>query len=147
MYICIEYESFLPVGKKLKFFVLVIFATIALIGCTTKSDSIIIENQTNISYSDIDVQYFDIDVQCFDIDTPDIDLNLPRQISGISNVHRVQNVVKRTNSWHKNNFEFVKGNKVINVYVSNIIQKESLNNLHRFVKSASWLITLGKLII
>ena len=127
-------------GKKLKFFILLIFATVALSGCTTKSDSIIVENRADISYSNIGVQYFDID-------TPDIDLNLPRQISGISNVHRVQNVVKRTNSWHKNNFEFVKGNKVINVYVSNIIQKESLNNLHRFVKSASWLITLGKLII
>ena len=127
-------------GKKLKFFILLIFATVALSGCTTKSDSIIVENRADISYSNIGVQYFDID-------TPDIDLNLPRQISGISNVHSVQNVVKRTNSWHKNNFEFVKGNKVINVYVSNIIQKESLNNLHRFVKSASWLITLGKLII
>ncbi len=127
-------------GKKLKFFILLIFATVALSGCTTKSDSIIVENRADISYSNIGVQYFDID-------TPDIDLNLPRQISGISNVHRVQNVVKRTNSWHKNNFEFVKGNKVINVCVYNFIHKESLNNLHRFVKSASLLISLGKLVI
>ena len=127
-------------GKKLKFFVLVIFATIALIGCTTKSDSIIIENQTNISYSDIDVQYFDID-------TPDIDLNLPRQILDVSNVHRVSNVVKRPCNWYKNNFEFLKGHKVINVCAYNFIQKDSLNNLHRFAKSASWLITIGKLVI
>ena len=127
-------------GKKLKFFILLIFATVALSGCTTKSDSIIVENRADISYSNVGAQYFDID-------TPDIDLNLPRQISGISNVHRVQNVVKRTNSWHKNNFEFVKDNKVINVCVYNFIHKESLNNLHRFVKSASLLISLGKLVI
>lgn len=127
-------------GQKLKIFILTVLAAIALVACTTKSDSIIVENRADISYSNIGVQYFDID-------TPDIDLNLPRQISGISNVHRVQNVVKRTNSWHKNNFEFVKGNKVINVCVYNFIHKESLNNLHRFVKSASLLISLGKLVI
>ena len=127
-------------GKKLKFFILLIFATVALVGCTVETDSQVVENRADISYSNIGVQYFDID-------TPDIDLNLPRQISGISNVHRVQNVVKRTNSWHKNNFEFVKSGKVVNVGISNFIQKESLSYLHRFVKSASWLITLGKLII
>ena len=127
-------------GQKLKIFILTVLAAIALVACTTKSDSIIVENRADISYSNIDVQ-------CSDIDTPDIDLGLPRQISGIGNVHRVPNALKRTNTWHKNNFEFVKGNKVINVCVCNFIQKESLNNLHRFVKSASWLITLGKLII
>ena len=127
-------------GKKLKFFILLIFATVALVGCNVETDSQVVENQDNISCPNIDVQ-------CFDIDTPDLDLNLPRQISGISNVYRVPNVVKRTNSWHKNNFEFVKGNKVINVCVYNFIHKESLNNLHRFVKSASLLISRGKLLI
>ena len=127
-------------GKKLKFFILLIFATVALSGCNTKSDSIIVENRADISYTNIGVQYFDID-------TPDIDLNLPRQISGISNIHRVPNVVKRSGNWHKNNFEFVKSGKVVNVSISNFIQKESLSNLHRFAKSASWLISLGKLII
>lgn len=127
-------------GKKLKIFILIVLATVALSGCTTKPDSIIVENRADISYSNIGVQYFDID-------TPDIDLSLPRQVSGISNIHRVPNVVKRTNSWHKNNFEFVKSGKVVNVGNSNFIQKESLSYLHRFAKSASWLITLGKLII
>ena len=127
-------------GKKLKFFILLIFATVALIGCTTGSGSTTIENQTLISYSDIDVH-------CFDLDTPNVDLNLPRQVSGISNTHRVPNLLKRTNSWHKNNFEFVKSGKVVNVGISNFIQKESLSYLHRFAKSASWLIALGKLII
>ena len=127
-------------GKKLKFFILLIFATVALVGCTVETDSQVVENQANISCPNIDVQ-------CFDIDTPDLDLNLPRQISGLSNVYRVPNVVKRTNSWHKNNFEFVKSGKVVNVGISNFIQKESLSYLHRFAKSASWLIALGKLII
>ena len=127
-------------GKKLKFFILLILATVALIGCTTESGSTTIENQTLISYSDIDVHYFDLD-------TPNVDLNLPRQVSGISNTHRVPNVVKRTNSWHKNSFEFVKSGKVVNVGNSNFIQKGSLSYLHRFAKSASWLIALGKLII
>ena len=127
-------------GKKLKIFILIVLATVALSGCTTKPDSIIIENRADISYSNVEVQYFDID-------TPDIDLSLPRQVSGISNIHRVPNVVKRSGNWHKNNFEFVKSGKVVNVSISNFIQKESLSNLHRFAKSASWLISLGKLII
>ena len=127
-------------GKKLKIFILIVLATVALSGCTTKPDSIIVENRADISYSNIGVQYFDIDA-------PDIDLSLPRQVSGISNIHRVPNLLKRTNSWHKNNFEFVKSGKVVNVSISNFIQKESLSNLHRFAKSASWLISLGKLII
>lgn len=127
-------------GKKLKIFILIVLATVALYSCTTRSDSTTIENQTLVSHSDIDVHYFHLD-------TPNVDLNLPRQISGISNIHRVPNVVKRSGNWHKNNFEFVKSGKVVNVSISNFIQKESLSNLHRFAKSASWLISLGKLII
>lgn len=127
-------------GQKLKIFILTVLAAIALVACATKSDSTTVESQALVSHSDIDVCYFDID-------TPDLDLNLPRQISGISNAHRVANAPKRTGNWHKNNFEFVKGNKVINVCVYNFIHKESLNNLHRFVKSASLLISLGKLVI
>lgn len=127
-------------GKKLKIFILIVLATVALSSCTSRSDSTTIENQTLVSHSDIDVHYFHLD-------TPKVDLNLPRQISGISNIHRVPNVVKRSGNWHKNNFEFVKSGKVVNVSISNFIQKESLSNLHRFAKSASWLISLGKLII
>ena len=127
-------------GKKLKIFILIVLAAVALSGCTTRSGSTTIENQTLTSHYDIDAQYFDIDA-------PNVDLSLPRQVSGISNIHRVPNLLKRTNSWHKNNFEFVKSGKVVNVSISNFIQKDSLSNLHRFVKSASWLISLGKLII
>ena len=127
-------------GKKLKIFILIVLATVALSSCTTRSDSTTIENQTLVSHSDIDVHYFHLD-------TPNVDQNLPRQISGISNIHRVPNVVKRSGNWHKNNFEFVKSGKVVNVSISNFIQKEFLSNLHRFAKSASWLISLGKLII
>jgi hypothetical protein len=128
------------VGKKLKIFILIVLATVALYSCTTRSDSTTIESQALVSHSDIDVHYFHLD-------TPNVDLSLPRQISGISNIHRVPNVVKRSGNWHKNNFEFVKSGKVVNVSISNFIQKESLSNLHRFAKSASWLISLGKLII
>lgn len=127
-------------GQKLKIFILTVLAAIALVACATKSDSTTVESQALVSHSDIDVCYSDID-------TPNLDLNLPRQISGISNIHRVANAPKRTGNWHKNNFEFVKSGKVVNVGISNFIQKESLSYLHRFAKSASWLITLGKLII
>ena len=127
-------------GKKLKIFILIVLATVALSSCTTRSDSTTIENQTLVSHSDIDVHYFHLD-------TPNVDLNLPRQVSGISNIHRVPNVVKRSGNWHKNNFEFVKSGKVVNVSISNFIHRESLNNLYRFVKSASLLISLGKLVI
>lgn len=127
-------------GKKLKIFILIVLAAVALSGCTTRSGSTTIENQNLTSHSDIDVQYFDLDA-------PNVDLSLPRQISGISNIHRVPNVVKRTTSWHRNNFEFVKSGKVVNVCICDFIQKESLSYHHRFVKSTSWLISLGKLII
>lgn len=127
-------------GKKLKIFILIVLAAIALVACATKSDSTTVESQALVSHSDIDVCYFDID-------SPNLDLSLPRQISGISNIHRVPNVVKRTTSWHRNNFEFVKSGKVVNVCICDFIQKESLSYHHRFVKSTSWLISLGKLII
>ena len=125
----------------LKYFIpVVIVAFTFIISSAGKSDFINQESQTDVSYSDFDVHYFDYD-------TPNADLNLPRQISGISNIYRTLNVAKKTNSWHKNNVEFVKSGKVVNVSISNFIQKESLSNLHRFAKSASWLISLGKLII
>ena len=125
--------------KKLAYFLLLILTASVLIGCSTGLDSKSIKNQAYISCSDVDVHYFDYD-------TPNVDLNVPRQISGISSIHRTPNVSKRSSNWHKNNFEFVKIGKVVCACICNFFQKESLNYHHCFVKSASWLI-LGKLII
>lgn len=130
----------ITVKNILKYFIpFVIVAITFIISSAGKSDFINQESQTDISYSDFDVHYFDYD-------TPNADLNLPRQISGISSIHRTPNVSKRSSNWHKNNFEFVKIGKVVCACICNFFQKESLNYHHCFVKSASWLI-LGKLII
>ncbi len=125
----------------LKYFIpFVIVAITFIISGAERSDFINQESQADISYSDINVHYYDYD-------TPNADLNLPRQISGTSNIPRTLNVAKRTSNWHKNNFEFVKSGKVVNVCICNFDKKESLSYHLRFVKSASWLISLGKLVI
>lgn len=119
--------------------IVILLATIVWLGYTTKSDSSVIENQTVALSTEITTHYLDAS-------TSNLDLNLPRQFSG-TNYLRTNTTVKRSNIGCKNNFEFVKSGKVINVCCSNFIQQESFKIRHRFAKSSSWLISLGKLII
>lgn len=126
--------------KILRFFVLALLATVALVGCSTEFDSSVNASQTNASPSAIDV--YDLDCA-----TPNLELLLPRQYTGLTNAYRTHTTVKRPSNRHKNNIEFVKRGKVINVCLGNFVQQESFKNLHRFVRSATWLISLGKLVI
>ena len=126
--------------NNLAYYLWVILTAVVLIGCSIGADSKNDEIQTDISYSDVDVHYLNDD-------TLNWELNLPRQISGINNIHRTPNLANRTTNWHKSNFEFIKSGKVVNASVFNLVLKGSLNYHCRFAKSASWLICLGKLII
>lgn len=121
-------------------FIVILIVAIAWVGSTTESDSSIIESQIVSLSSEVTAHYID----SF---TPNFDLNLPRQFSGTSNILRANNAAKRSNIGHKNNIVFVKVGKVINVCCSNFILQESFKNRHLFVRSSSWLIRLGKLII
>lgn len=129
----------MSVKRILKFFIVILLTTIAIVGCAKESDPSNIKSQTNVFSSEIKVHYLESSIS-------NIDLHLPSQYSSISNNVRAHNTVKRTCNGHKNNFEFVKGGKVINVCISNFIQR-TFKHQHRFVKSASWLISLGKLVI
>ena len=127
-------------ARILRLFILVLLTTVALVGCSTEFDSSANASHATAFPSAIDV--FEIDC-----DTPSLELLLPRQNSGLTNVYRSHYTVKRLSNRHKNNVEFVKGGKIVNVSLGNFIQQQSFKNLHRFVRSASWLISLGKLII
>ena len=127
------------VRKIFSCFIFILLATIVWAGYTTESDSSVTKNQTKSLPSEITAHYLDSS-------TSNLDLNLPCQSSG-TNYLRTNTTVKRPNIGSKNNFEFVKSGKVVNVRICNFIQKESLSNHFCFAKSSSWLITLGKLII
>lgn len=124
----------------LKYIILIILATVALIGSANEFDSSIVESRTVTLSSEIDVHYQDSSKSYFD-------LYFPSQILGVNNVLRTPNTIKRTRNGYKNNFEFVKVGKVINTKIDNLVQEFSFNHYHRFVKSVSWLISLGKLVI
>lgn len=141
MYLCHNIKSALIfVNKILKYYILLILATVALVGCTTEPDSSATESKAGTSYSAIEAHYLDSYTQ-------NIELHLPRQSSGISNSFRAQNIVKKSNYEHKNNFKFVKGGKVINVHINYFIQQKHFKNRHRFAKPSLSLVGLGRLII
>jgi hypothetical protein len=127
------------VKKILKCLIVVLLATITMVGCATESDSTIVESQVNTSPTEIEAHYSDSS-------TADIDIHLARQITSVSNMLRAISTVKRANIL-KNNVEYLKAGKVVNVAIGNFVQQESFYNKHRFAKSSSWLISLGILII
>ena len=127
------------VKKILKCLIVVLLATITMVGCATESDSTIVESQVNTSPTEIEAHYSDSS-------TADIDIHLARQITSVSNMLRANSTVKRANNL-KNNVEYLKAGKVVNVAIGNFVQQESFYNKHRFAKSSSWLISLGILII
>ena len=123
--------------KIFSYFIVILLAVIAWAGSTTESDSSITESQIVTLSSEITAHYSDSS-------TSNLDLNLPRQFSSSSNSLRT---VKRPNIGHKNSIGFIKVGKITNACFSNHTQQESFKNRHCFVKSSSWLIRLGKLII
>ena len=126
--------------KILRYIIPVLFATFFLVGNPWESDSLIVENQANALSTEIDDCYLDLPISYFD-------LAQPCQILGVNNVVRTQNSIKRTRNGHRSNFELEKVGKAINAKIDNLVQNNSFNHYHRFVKSVSWLISLGKLII
>ena len=120
--------------------IVILVVAIVWVDYATESDSSVIENQTESLPSEITPHYIDSY-------TSNFELNSLCQSSGASNILQTNNTVKRPNIRCKNCIEFVKAGKVINVCCSNFIQREALKNSRCFVKSSSWLIRLGKLII
>lgn len=127
-------------GKIFKYFIGVTLAIAALIGYATQSDSSTITSQSDVVPTEIEVLHLSSS-------TPNFDLNLPNQTCNISNVLNAHNTVERARYGHKNSTEYVKSGKVINLCIGSFVQQESFNIQHRFVKSASWLISIGILII
>ena len=127
-------------GNFLRHIIVALISAFALVSCTAESNSSIIESQANALPCKTNVHYLYSS-------TPNLDLHLPRQVTGINNIVQTPNILKRVGNGHKNNAEFVKVGKVINVCTGNSIQQESSKNNPCHTKSASLLITLGKLII
>lgn len=120
-------------------FIVILVAAIVWAGYVTESGSSKIEGETVSLSSEITAHYLDSS-------SSNLDLNLPLQFSG-TNYLRTNNTTKRPNFGHKNSIEYVKLGKIINACCYNFIQQESFKIRHRFAKSSSWLISLGKLII
>lgn len=74
------------------------------------------------------------------------DFYLPRQVSG-ANALNIPTPLKRTSSEHKNNSEFVKAGKIINLGIGNFLENNPLNILSAFTKANHRLICFGRLII
>ena len=123
----------------LKYFISLIIVFIAFIGYTNSSNHTVDDNCNYNQTSDVISHYTDFS-------TANSDLLLPCKTSP-TNVLRPQNASKRNCNTHKNNFEFIKAGKVINIGIRNFCQNNSLKVHSSFTKPANMLISLGKLII
>lgn len=127
------------VNKLLTYLFLVILAGITFICGANVSDStetksldsnVIIESASYISDSCVS----------------DAHLYLSKQTSG-TNVFRVPSKFQRTNTLHKNPFEFIKVSKLISTGIRNFIDKKTLIVYSTFIKPAHRLVSLGKFLI
>ena len=123
----------------LRFFVSIIFVAAAFVCGADSLES---------ADTQIPVDDYASEVSCYysDYSTADSDLYLPRR-SSTANSFRLQSTAKRTNNAHKNNVEFVKVGKIVNIGTGSFILQESLNIRTFFTEPAQQLIRLGKLII
>ena len=121
------------------FFLFFLFA-VAFLSGAGKQDCVVSDSSPiNTTTSEV--------VPCFsDYSPSDSDLFIPRRTS-TANAVRMQSTAKRTNNVYKNNFEFVKAGRVINVGVGNFIRKESLAFHPLFINLDKRFIRIGKLII
>lgn len=74
------------------------------------------------------------------------DLWIPRQISSSAPV-RILNGARRTGGMQRNNLEFAKAGKVVNVVICCFIQNKSITTLSSRTEPANLLLSLGRLII
>lgn len=122
-----------------RYFILIIFFAVAFLCVAENTDCTISECQTLTLPSDGETQYVDNSSFCSEYYLPSLTIGV--------NAFRPHPTAKRTGSEHKNNYEFVKAGKVINVGICNFVQRKPLNFLSIFIKSAYRLSCLGKLII
>lgn len=122
-----------------KYIISVILVAITCTSDLGKFDSAILESPLDTFCYETNAEYIETSISFFD-------LYLSRQTSG-ANILRLHTATKRTNCVYKNNSEFIKAGKIVNVGVGNFIQKKSLNIRFLFIKSVHRLIGLGRLII
>lgn len=125
--------------KLLKYLIIFIFAG-AFINGIDKADSVIILNNS--------IQEMNTEIEAYysDHSTSDFEIYLPRRVSS-TNVFRVQNTPKRSNTTHRHNFEFIKFGKVFSLGISNFIQKKPQIIHFSFTNPIHRLISFGKLVI
>lgn len=80
------------------------------------------------------------------ISETDSELCLPRQVS-FANSFRAQSTVRRTNTVHRNNFEFAKAGKIVNTGLRYSIQHQSIIIHSSLMQPSHRLLSLGRLII
>ena len=80
------------------------------------------------------------------ISETDSELCLPRQVS-FANSFRAQSTVRRTNTAHRNNFEFAKAGKIVNAGLRYSIQHQSIIIHSSLIEPSHRLLSLGRLII
>ena len=80
------------------------------------------------------------------ISETDSELCLPRQVS-FANSFRAQSTVRRTNTAHRNNFEFAKAGKIVNAGLRYSIQHQSIIIHSSLMQPSHRLLSLGRLIM
>ncbi|MBR5299524.1 MAG: hypothetical protein IKU36_04640 [Bacteroidales bacterium] len=125
--------------KKLLKYLLFLVVTVAFWGSADKDvSSVSIEDIADMSIEDVSSHV--------DFSQTDYAFSLPRQTS-FANSQRAQSSVRRTNSVHRSNTEFVKSGKVENAGLRFAIQAKSIIIHSSLIEPAHKLIYLGKLII
>lgn len=122
----------------LKYLIFIIIA-VAFINSIDKSDSVVLTNSVQDINTEIEAFYSDYSFS-------DLETNLPRQVSA-TNVLRVQNTPKRSNTTQRYNFELIKTTKDISLGISNFIKKKPQIIHFSFTNPIHRLISFGKLVI
>lgn len=119
---------------------LVFFIAAAIFQNSTEASVISVEGKGMTDMSFIEESYHS------SISETDSELCLPRQIS-FANSFRAQSTVRRTNTAHRNNFEFAKAGKIINAGLRYSIQHQSIIIHSSLMQPSHRLLSLGRLII
>ena len=119
---------------------LVFFIAVAIFQNSTEKSVTSVQEKGIADMSFIEEAYHSVILET------DSELCLPRQVSS-ANSFRAQNTVRRTNSIHRNNFEFAKAGKVINAGLRYSIQHRSIIIHASLIEPSHRLLSLGRLII
>lgn len=125
----------------LRYLIIILFSAVAFVCGAETVDY----TNANIS-ADAQQQALPLSSEALDSSASDLEFYLPTQILG-ANTFRPQPTAKRTGSTQKNNYEFVKCGKVINIANRHFCQSKPLNVLSSRIKPVHRLVCLGRLII